>query len=89
LRSKLRCSHVKRFWWWWVPVKGAFATARYQIIGLIATSLGLSADEVNALVLDIGSSSVKAGYSGDDGPKGIFPSVWKAMALQCCGKDMA
>lgn len=31
-------------------------------------------DEVNALVLDIGSYTVKAGYAGDDTPKTFFPS---------------
>ena len=33
------------------------------------------ADEVNALVLDVGSLYVKGGYAGDDVPKAIFPSV--------------
>ena len=33
------------------------------------------ADEVNALVIDIGTHSTKAGYAGDDAPKAIFPSV--------------
>ena len=33
------------------------------------------ADEVNALVLDIGSGTVKAGYAGEDTPKAYFPSV--------------
>jgi len=33
------------------------------------------ADEVNALVLDIGTCLVKAGYAGDDVPKAVFPSV--------------
>lgn len=32
-------------------------------------------DEVNALVIDIGSSTVKAGYAGEDTPKALFPSV--------------
>lgn len=43
------------------------------------------ADEVNALVLDVGSLYVKGGYAGDDIPKAIFPSV----SLTCdpkCGK---
>lgn len=33
------------------------------------------ADEVNALVIDLGSSTAKAGYAGDDTPKCYFPSV--------------
>ncbi|KAJ9512256.1 hypothetical protein QJQ45_012818 [Haematococcus lacustris] len=36
--------------------------------------LRLVADEVNALVLDLGSCLCKAGYAGDDGPKAVFPS---------------
>lgn len=32
-------------------------------------------DEVNALVLDVGSLYVKGGYAGDDTPKAIFPSA--------------
>ena len=35
----------------------------------------LSADEVNAVVIDLGSSLAKAGYAGEDAPKAVFPSV--------------
>mmetsp|Transcript_2472 Transcript_2472/g.5132 ORF Transcript_2472/g.5132 Transcript_2472/m.5132 type:complete len:364 (-) Transcript_2472:42-1133(-) len=31
-------------------------------------------DEVGALVVDIGSSTVKAGYAGEDCPRSVFPS---------------
>lgn len=34
-----------------------------------------AADEVNALVLDVGSLYVKGGYAGEDTPKALFPSV--------------
>jgi hypothetical protein len=34
-----------------------------------------SADEVNAIVLDVGTYQVKAGYAGEDTPKFAFPSV--------------
>lgn len=27
------------------------------------------------MVLDVGSSSVKAGYAGDESPKAVFPTV--------------
>lgn len=38
------------------------------------------ADEVNSLVLDMGSCLFKAGYGGDDMPKALFPSVsWDLM----------
>ena len=33
-------------------------------------------DEVSALVIDIGTSSVRAGYAGDDAPKAIIPSCY-------------
>ena len=44
------------------------------------------ADEVNALVIDLGSSTAKAGYAGDDTPKCYFPSVrlrCKACTVVC------
>jgi hypothetical protein len=34
-----------------------------------------SSDEVNAVVLDLGSYLCRAGYAGDDTPKAVFPSV--------------
>ncbi len=34
------------------------------------------ADEVSALVVDIGSSSLRAGYAGDDTPKAIIPTSY-------------
>ena len=33
-------------------------------------------DEVSALVVDIGSSSLRAGYAGDDTPKAIIPTCY-------------
>lgn len=42
--------------------------------GFADTHAWAAADEVNALVLDIGTCLCKAGYAGDDAPKGIFPS---------------
>ncbi|KDE08803.1 hypothetical protein MVLG_00908 [Microbotryum lychnidis-dioicae p1A1 Lamole] len=36
-------------------------------------------DEVSALVLDIGSDTVRAGYAGEDTPKTIFPSVYSTV----------
>jgi len=35
-----------------------------------------SPDEVSALVLDIGGSTTRAGYAGDDTPKAIFPTYY-------------
>lgn len=32
-------------------------------------------DEVNAVVVDLGSFTVKVGYAGEDTPKHVFPSV--------------
>ena len=31
-------------------------------------------DEVSALIVDVGTTSVKAGYAGEDTPKAVFPS---------------
>ncbi len=39
------------------------------------------ADEVNAIVLDLGSYQVKAGYAGEDTPKYIFPSVRQRLKM--------
>ncbi|KAI7862075.1 actin family [Spinellus fusiger] len=33
-------------------------------------------DEVNALVLDVGSTSTRAGYAGEDTPKAVFPTSY-------------
>lgn len=33
-------------------------------------------DEVSALVLDIGTSTLRAGYAGDDTPKAIIPTSY-------------
>ena len=33
-------------------------------------------DEVQALVVDIGTSSLRAGYAGDDTPKAIIPTSY-------------
>ena len=32
-------------------------------------------DETGGIVVDIGSSSIKLGYGGEDVPKAVFPSV--------------
>ena len=40
-----------------------------------ALLLRLLADEVSAIVIDLGSHSCKAGYAGEDTPKAVFPSV--------------
>lgn len=32
-------------------------------------------DEINAIVVDVGSNTVKAGFAGEDQPKSVFPSV--------------
>lgn len=47
-------------------------------------------DEVNALVLDVGSLYVKGGYAGEDTPKALFPSVVGATQGSAAdGKDAA
>ncbi|TFK56071.1 actin-related protein Arp4p [Heliocybe sulcata] len=45
-------------------------------------------DEVAALVVDIGSSSVRAGYAGDDTPKAIIPTSYGYIAETSTGDDV-
>jgi hypothetical protein len=33
------------------------------------------ADEVSAIVVDVGYTNCKAGFAGEDNPKAVFPSV--------------
>lgn len=35
-----------------------------------------AADEVSAIVVDIGTSSIRAGYAGDDTPKCVIPTSY-------------
>ena len=37
-------------------------------------------DEVSALVVDVGSDTVKAGYAGEDNPKHVFPTALGCLA---------
>jgi hypothetical protein len=46
------------------------------------------ADEVSAIVLDLGSHSCKAGYAGEDQPKCVFPSV-RFLSLSLSSQDSA
>lgn len=46
-----------------------------KLSGLKARDLGDEEDEVQALVLDIGSGMTKAGFAGDDAPRAVFPSI--------------
>lgn len=39
-------------------------------------------DEVNSIVVDVGSYTCKAGYGGEDSPKAVFPSV--CIYNACC-----
>lgn len=38
-------------------------------------------DEVSAVVLDIGTTWVKAGFAGEDSPKALFTSVCKKISI--------
>jgi len=49
---------------------------------LISTRLFTTVDEVSALVVDIGSSSLRAGYAGDDTPKAIIPTSYGYLNAQ-------
>lgn len=45
-------------------------------------------DEVSALVLDIGSSSIRAGYAGDDTPRAIIPTSYGYTEEETPGEDV-
>ncbi|KWU41964.1 Actin/actin-like protein [Rhodotorula sp. JG-1b] len=45
----------------------------------MSPSVQYGGDEVGAVVLDIGSYAVKAGYAGEDAPKAVFPSAYAAV----------
>ena len=45
-------------------------------------------DEVSALVVDIGTSSIRAGYAGDDTPKAIIPTSY-GFKLKASDGDVA
>lgn len=40
------------------------------------------ADEVSAIVIDLGSHTCKAGYAGEDSPKAVFPSVRDGLVVK-------
>ena len=42
------------------------------------------ADEVNALVIDIGAYQCKAGYAGEDTPRAVFGTVLHPPGLRPC-----
>ncbi|KZT26937.1 actin-like protein Arp4p [Neolentinus lepideus HHB14362 ss-1] len=46
-------------------------------------------DEVSALVVDVGASSVRAGYAGDDTPKAIVPTSYGYVVEQATGEDVS
>ena len=51
------------------------------------TTHGNKTDEVSAIVVDLGSNTVKAGYAGEDTPKAVFPSAvgWLAKDQESAG----
>ena len=47
----------------------------YSFITLIKMPFNVYDDEIAAVVIDNGSGMVKAGFAGDDAPRGVFPAV--------------
>ncbi|KAG6886068.1 hypothetical protein C0993_004058 [Termitomyces sp. T159_Od127] len=47
-----------------------------RMCGWLQNFIHVLADEVSALVVDIGSSSLRAGYAGDDTPKAVIPTTY-------------
>lgn len=45
-------------------------------------------DDVSALVIDLGSSMIKAGFAGDDAPRAVFPSIVGAPRLRATMQGM-
>lgn len=45
-------------------------------VNVNAKKINHFSDEVGALVVDIGTSSVRVGYAGDDAPKAVIPSAY-------------
>ncbi|THH11534.1 hypothetical protein EW145_g599 [Phellinidium pouzarii] len=45
-------------------------------------------DEVSALVLDIGASSIRVGYAGDDTPRSIIPTSYGCIEEPYVGEDV-
>lgn len=64
----------KRPWFGPNMVNYGGGTRKYSIIRSDLTFALI--DEVAALVVDIGASSVRAGYAGDDTPKAIIPTSY-------------
>lgn len=56
----------------WLTMAAVRTTIAYLLVVLTA----VHADEVSALVIDIGTSSLRAGYAGDDTPKAIVPTSY-------------
>jgi Actin len=56
-----------------------------NFLGLTPEFSFVITDEVNAIVIDFGESTVKAGYSGEGTPRALFPSVysWKRNKMSC------
>lgn len=79
------CNHVRRRW---VPIQSStrspirirtvfpqqkcnsFSSIFFYFLFYLCV-----ADEVSAIVIDLGSHTCKAGYAGEDAPKAVFPSV--------------
>ena len=47
----------------------------HSIQGTLYLFLKMAEEEVAALVVDNGSGMVKSGFSGDDAPRAVFPSI--------------
>lgn len=66
----------------WPPLISSSQTTKWSITAAVSYFdlrcdshlTDIAPDEVSALVLDIGSSSLRAGYAGDDAPKAIVPT---------------
>ena len=53
-----------------------YGGGKFLSSSLIIILIERGADEVSALVVDIGSSTLRAGYAGDDTPKAVIPTCY-------------
>ena len=57
---------------WWSHM-AALLTGKTRV--LFFPLVSFLADEVSAIVIDVGYTNCKAGFAGEDNPKAVFPSV--------------
>jgi hypothetical protein len=60
--------------------------AQLRSLSIQVTPGRFCADEVSAIVVDVGYTSCKAGFAGEDTPKAVFPSVRAPSSARPAGR---